>query len=136
VEKNESNQTKQKTTNESETMKTKIIQQICLFIGLGLLFCSPSISYAGGNVPQADKGQVIARFTPIKSDQETINLQPGDVIVRVCRDCGAVTLVRVTKPGGKGVYDYVAKKCDNCGSENTYMAVTKDPIQLKESGKQ
>ena len=112
-------------------MKTKIIQQMCLSIGLGLLLCSPSIGYAGGNVPQADKGEVIARFTPIKSDQEIISLQPGDVIVKVCRDCGAVSLVRVTKSGGKGIYDYVTKKCDNCGSENTYMAVTKDSVQLK-----
>lgn len=116
-------------------MKTKIIQHICLSFGLGLLLCLPSISHAGGNAPQAEKGQVIARFTPIKSDQETVNLQPGDVVVKVCRDCGAVTLVRVTKPGGKGVYDYVAKKCESCGSENTYMAVTKDSIQLKEPEK-
>lgn len=106
-------------------MKTRIIQQICLFIGLGSLFCSPSISYAGGNQPQATKGEVIAKFTPIKSDQELNNLQPGDIIIKVCRDCGSVTMVRVVQPG-KGVYDYTIKKCENCGSENTYMAVTKD----------
>ena len=107
-------------------MKIKIIQQISLFIGLGLFFCSPSISYAGGSGQVPDKGLVIARFMPVKSDQEVITLQPGDVIVKVCRDCGAVTFVRVTKAGGKGANDYVAKKCDNCGSENTYIAVTKD----------
>lgn len=112
-------------------MKTKIMQRICLFIGLGLLLCLPSIGRAGGNTPQSEKGQVIATFRPVKSDQEMADIKPGDIIIKVCRDCGAATMVRVDKPGGKGVYDYVAKKCEYCGSVNTCIDVTKDSVSIK-----
>jgi hypothetical protein len=42
--------------------------------------------------------------------------------------------VRVEKPG-KGAYDYVSKKCEECGSENTYVAVAKQVIPFKEQVK-
>ena len=116
-------------------MKNRIIQQTCVSLGLGLLLCLPSFSYAGGDQPQATKGEVIAKFKPVKSDKDLNDLEPGDVIVKVCRDCGDVTMVRVEK-AGKGVYDYLAKKCEGCGSENTYMATTKQFIPFKESEKQ
>lgn len=115
-------------------MITKIIQQICLAAGLALILTVPAVTRAGGNEPQASKGQVVAKFTPIKSDQELNDLKPGDVILKVCRDCGCASLIRVDKPG-KGVFDYVAKKCESCGSENTYLSVTKDAIPFKERPK-
>lgn len=115
-------------------MKIKIVQRICLALGLGLLLGLPFTGYAGGNVPQGSKGNVIAKFTPIKSDQQLEDLKPGDIVLKICRDCGTATMVRVEKPG-KGVYDYVAKKCENCGSENTYLCVTKESIPLKDQVK-
>jgi hypothetical protein len=108
-----------------KTMKIKIIQQVWLAIGLGLLLYLPSVSYADGDSPPADKGQVIGTFTPIKSDKEIHDLRPGDIIIKICADCHSATLVRVDK-SGKGVYEYTLKKCDKCGSENTYLAVTRD----------
>jgi predicted RNA-binding Zn-ribbon protein involved in translation (DUF1610 family) len=110
-------------------MKIKMIQRSCLALVLGLALVLPSISRAGGN-----RGQMIAQFTPIKSDKELNDLKPGDTIVKVCRKCGGVTLIRVDK-SGKGVYDYVAKKCDTCGSEDTYIAVSKQFIPFKEQDK-
>lgn len=110
-------------------MKIKMIQQGCLSMALGLALLFPSVSHAGGN-----QGQMIAQFTPIKTDQQINDLKPGDTIVKVCRACGGVTLVRVDKPG-KGAYDYVAKKCEGCGSEDTYLAVAKQFIPFKEQDK-
>jgi hypothetical protein len=115
----------QKTTNRKKSMKIKTIQQACLALALGLVLFLPVASRAGGN------GQFVAKFAPLKSSEEINALKPGDTIVKVCKDCGAVTLVRVEK-GGKGLYDYVAKKCEDCGSENTYLAVSKQPVPFKE----
>jgi len=110
-------------------MKMKTIRQGCLAIAFGIALLCPSITRAGGN-----QGQMIAQFAPMKSSQEIEQLKAGDTIVKVCRACGAVTLVRVDKPG-KGVYDYVAKKCDDCGSDNTYLAASKQPVPFKERSK-
>jgi predicted RNA-binding Zn-ribbon protein involved in translation (DUF1610 family) len=107
-------------------MKTKIIQQGCLAVVLGLALLFPSISRAGGN-----QGQMMGKFTPVKSAAELEQLKAGDTVVKVCRACGAVVLVRVETPG-KGAYDYVAKKCEDCGSDNTYVAVSKQVIPFKE----
>jgi predicted RNA-binding Zn-ribbon protein involved in translation (DUF1610 family) len=107
-------------------MKIKIIQRACLAAALGVALLFPSVSRAGGN-----QGQMIATFEPMKSAADMDKLKPGDTLVKVCRDCGAVTLVRVEK-AGKGAYDYVAKKCESCGSENTYVAVSKQAVPFKE----
>ena len=112
-------------------MKTTIIRQICLAVGLALMVSAPAISRAGGNEAQGNKGMVVAKFKPMKSSDDLNNLKEGDVIVKVCRDCGEVTLIRVDK-SGKGVYDYVSKKCEDCGSDNTYIGVTHDFVPLKE----
>src|ERR1700759_3725934 len=100
-------------------MKTNIIQKTCVTLMLGVALLVPALAHAGGNM-----GQKIATFEPVKSPADLDNLKEGDTVIKVCRACGAATLVRVEK-GGKGVYDYVAKKCDECGSENTYLAVSK-----------
>src|SRR3954471_22340167 len=107
-------------------MKTKIVQQTCLALTLGLALMIPSFAHAGGNM-----GQKIATFEPLKAGADVDKLKEGDTVVKVCRDCGAVTFVRVDKPG-KGVYDFTAKKCELCGSENTYVAATKQVIPFKE----
>ena len=110
-------------------MKNKIVQHGWLAVVLGLALLIPSISRAGGN-----QGQVMGKFTPIKTVADMDQLKAGDTIVKVCRACGAVTLVRVDKPG-KGAYDYVAKKCEDCGSEDTYLGVAKQVIPFKEMDK-
>jgi hypothetical protein len=110
-------------------MKIKTLQQFVLALGLGLALLIPSAVRAGGN-----QGQSIAKFAPVKSDEEVAQLKPGDTVVKVCRACRAVTLIRVEK-GGKGVYDLAAKKCEDCGSEDTYLAVTKQEIPFKEQMK-
>ena len=110
-------------------MKIKMIQQGCLAAVLGLALLMPAVTHAGGN-----QGQMIAHFMPMKSDQQLNDLKPGDTIVKVCRACGEVTLVRV-ETAGKGAYDYVAKKCESCGSEDTYLAVSKSFIPFKEQDK-
>ena len=110
-------------------MKTKLIQKTCLHVILGLTLLIPTLGRAGGNT-----GQMIAKFEPMKSDQQMADLKPGDTIVKVCRNCNRVTLIRIDKPG-KGVYDYVAKKCEDCGSDDTYIAVSKQVIPFKEQVK-
>src|SRR4051812_26348326 len=107
-------------------MRKKIIQKTCLFVTVGIVLLTPSFLHAGGNM-----GQKIATFEPVKDTAGVDQLKEGDTVVKVCRACGAVTLVRVEKPG-KGIYDYVAKKCEACSSENTYMAVSKQVIPFKE----
>ena len=104
----------------------KIVQQTCLALTLGLALIIPTFARAGGNM-----GQKIATFERLKNASDAENLKEGDTVVKVCRDCGSVTFVRVEKPG-KGVYDYTAKKCELCGSENTYLAATKQFIPFKE----
>ena len=106
-------------------MNIKIIQQGCLALALGLALFLPVNTRAGGN------GTVMAKFAPMKSMDDVNMLKPGDTIVKVCKDCGEVTLVRVMK-SGKGVYDYVAKKCEACGSENTYLGASKAPVSEKD----
>ena len=107
-------------------MKMKMIQKGFLAVAIGLALLIPSVSRAGGN-----QGQKIATFAPIKTPADVEKLTEGDTVVKVCKDCGAVTLVRVDKPG-KGAYDFVAKKCEECGSENTYLAVAKQAVPFKE----
>src|SRR5690242_4309009 len=106
-------------------MKKNIIQKTCLALVLGVTILAPAFVRAGGNM-----GQKIATFEPLKSG-DTSQPKPGDTVVKVCRDCGAVIFVRVEKPG-KGVYDFTAKKCELCGSENTYIGATKEFIPFKE----
>jgi NADH:ubiquinone oxidoreductase subunit F (NADH-binding) len=55
----------------------------------------------------------------------------GDSIVKICRACRNATLVRIEK-GGKGLYDVVAKKCEDCGSDDTYVAIAKQNVPFKE----
>jgi predicted RNA-binding Zn-ribbon protein involved in translation (DUF1610 family) len=110
-------------------MKNRTIQQGCLAVVLGLALLLPAISRAGGN-----QGQVMGKFAPVKSAAELEQLKAGDTMVKVCRACGAVVLVRVEKPG-KGAYDYVSKKCEECGSDDTYVAVAKQVIPFKEQDK-
>jgi hypothetical protein len=74
---------------------------------------------------------MLAKLEPIKSPADMAALAEGDMVAKVCLDCKQVTLVRVVK-GGKGLYDVVAKKCENCGSENTFLAYTKTETPLKE----
>lgn len=110
-------------------MKIKSIQQTCLCLVLGLAFLAPTLAHAGGNT-----GQVIAKFEPAKSDKDIADLKPDDTIVKVCRSCNHVTLIRVNKPG-KGIYDYVAKKCEDCGSDDTYIGISKEFVPVKEREK-
>lgn len=107
-------------------MKKNIIQKTCLALMLGAVMFIPALAQAGGNM-----GQKIATFEPMKSATDVDKLKDGDTVIKVCRACGAATFVRVDK-SGKGVYDYVAKKCDECGSENTYLAVSKQVVPIKE----
>ena len=104
----------------------KLIQRSCAVFALGLALLIPAAVHAGGN-----QGQMIAKFAPVKSPKDVEQLKDNDSIVKVCRACGTVTLVRVQK-GGKGIYDYVTKKCEDCGSEDTYLAVSKSPVPFKE----
>ena len=96
-----------------------------LFV-LGLALMTPSFAHAGGN-----SGQMIARLYAPKSADELDRIKPGETIAKVCRACNQVTLVRVMKPG-KGQYDYVAKKCEDCGSNDTYVAVPRPEVSFKE----
>ena len=107
-------------------MKQNLIQRTILALTLGFALLAPALAQAGGNM-----GQRIATFEPLKTEAAADQLKEGDTVVKVCRACGAVTLVRVEK-GGKGIYDFTTKKCDECGSENTYLAVSKQVIPFKE----
>jgi hypothetical protein len=107
-------------------MKLKTIRSGILAAAVGLALVIPSVTQAGGN-----QGQMIAKFEPLKSPKEVDQLQPGNTVVKVCRACSQVMLVRVVK-GGKGFYDYEARKCEDCGSEDTYLARTNQEIPFKE----
>jgi len=107
-------------------MKNTIMQRSLIALTLGLTLALPLTTRAGGNI-----GQKIARFEPMKSAAEVEQLKQDDTVVKVCNGCKSVTLVRIEK-GGKGMYDIVAKKCEYCGSEDTYLAVTHQEIAFKE----
>ena len=104
-------------------MKTKLIRRNSLILALALALLTPALARAGGNT-----GQIIAKYKSPKDAQELERLKPGDTVVKVCRACNQVTFVRVMKRG-KGVYDYVAKKREDCGSEDTFLAVADIPFQ-------
>ena len=108
-------------------MNTKTIQRGLLAAVLGVCLLLPVAAKAGGD------GHIVGKFAPMKP-HEIDQLKPGDTIVKVCKECGAVTLIRVTK-AGKGTYDYIPKKCEECGSENTYLAVAKMKIPFKDQPK-
>ena len=74
---------------------------------------------------------MIAKFEPAKSAEQVTVLSEGDSVVKICRACRNVTLVRIEK-GGKGLYNVVAKKCEDCGSDDTYVAIAKQSIPFKE----
>jgi hypothetical protein len=102
-------------------MKIKMIQQGCLALAVALLL--PVAAPAGGT------GHIIAKFEPMNSEQIS-QLKPGNTVVKVCRGCGALQLIQVEK-SGEGM-DYTTKKCQYCGSENTYLAGSKQPIPFKD----
>lgn len=95
-------------------------------LAVASVFANLSTAHAGGNT-----GQMIAKFEPAKSAEQVQLLSEGDTIVKVCRACRNVTLVRVEKPG-KGLYDVVARKCEDCGSDDTYVAITNQDVPFKE----
>jgi hypothetical protein len=107
-------------------MNIKSFYLSCLFVAAGVVANLSSSAYAGGTT-----GQMIARFEPAKSTAQIEMLKEGDTVVKVCRACKAVTLVRIEK-GGKGAYDVVAKKCEDCGSDDTYVAIAKQSVPFKE----
>jgi len=98
----------------------------CLIVAVGVAANLPFTTHAGGNT-----GQMIARFEAAKSTGQIALLKEGDPVVKVCRGCRNVMLVRIEK-GGKGLYDVVAKKCESCGSDDTYVAVAQQPVPFKE----
>ena len=95
-------------------------------LALGVVCALPLTTQAGGNL-----GQMIAKFEPVKSTKQIEELKQDDTVVKVCSACKSVTLVRIEK-SGKGLYDVVAKKCEYCGSEDTYVAVATRDIPFKE----
>ena len=107
-------------------MKNLSVRQNCLAALLGLTLSLPFRAHAGGN-----NGQMIARFEPAKSTEQIAQLKEGDSVVKVCRACQLVTLVRIEK-GGKGLYDVTAKKCESCGSDDTYVAIASQAVPFKE----
>lgn len=110
-------------------MKNKSLRLNCLAVLAGLALSLPVASQAGGNT-----GQMIAKFEPAKSAEQLTLLSEGDSIVKICRACRNATLVRIEK-SGKGLYDVVAKKCEDCGSDDTYAAIAKQNIPFKEQVK-
>src|SRR5262249_51888182 len=102
----------------------KTVQRGLLVAVLGIGLFLPVAAKAGGD------GHAVGTFAPMKPSQVN-QLKPGDTIVKVCKECGVVTLIRVSK-GGKGTYDYIPKKCEECGSDNTYLAVAKQNIPFKD----
>lgn len=107
-------------------MNVKIIQRGFLAAAVALSLLLPVAAHAGGN------GHVVAKFETMSGDQMS-QLKPGDTVVKVCRGCGAVQLIRVDKEG-MGM-DFTNKKCEYCGSEDTYFAVAKQPVPLKDQRK-
>ena len=104
----------------------KLIQRCGAAFALGLALLIPTAVHAGGN-----QVQQIAKFTQVKSPKGFEQMKDNETIVKVCRGCETVTLIRVQK-GGKGLYDSVAKKCEDCGSDDTYVATSKSPVLLNE----
>ena len=109
-------------------MNIKTIQHGLLAAILGACLLVPVAARAGGD------GHIVGKFAPMKTSHEIDQLKPGDTIVKVCKECGVVTLIRVSK-GGKGTFDYIPKKCEACGSDNTYLAVAKQNIPFKDQPK-
>lgn len=107
-------------------MKMKSLYLGCLLVVAGVLANFSTSTYAGGNT-----GQMIAKFEPAKSVEQVQTLSEGDSVVKICRACRNATLVRFEK-GGKGLYDVVAKKCEDCGADDTYVAIAKQHVPFKE----
>lgn len=110
-------------------MKMKSLYLGCMIVVAGALANFSTSAYAGGNTDQ-----VIAKFEPTKSAEQLTVFSEGDSVVKICRACRNATLVRIEK-GGKGLYDVVAKKCEDCNSEDTYVAIAKQHVPFKEQVK-
>lgn len=107
-------------------MKMKSLYLGCVLVVAGTLANCSTVTYAGGNT-----GQVLAKFAPAKSAESLTTLSEGDSVIKICRACRNATLVRVEK-GGKGLYDIAAKKCEDCNSEDTFVAIAKQRVPFKE----
>ena len=110
-------------------MKMKSLYLGCVLLVTGAMANFSVSAYAGGNT-----GQVVAKFEPAKSTEQVTLLSEGDTVVKICRACRNAMLVRIEK-GGKGLYDVVAKKCEDCNSEDTYVAIAKQHVPFKEQVK-
>jgi hypothetical protein len=104
-------------------MKLKLIQRSSLALAVALSLLLPAVAHAGGT------GHAFAKLVPMDNEQIS-QLKPGDTVAKVCRGCGAVQLIQVGKDGSD--VDLSDKKCAFCGSENTYLAGSKQPIPFKE----
>jgi hypothetical protein len=104
-------------------MKLKLIQRTSLALAVALSLLLPGVAHAGGT------GHAFAKLVPMDNEQIS-QLKPGDTVAKVCRGCGAVQLIQVGKDGSD--VDLGDKKCAFCGSENTYLAGSKQPIPFKE----
>jgi len=109
-------------------MKYLLPRQCLLAFAVALACWIPVTSRAGGN-----SGQVIARFHSPKETESLSRVKPGSYVVKVCRACNQAVLVRVVK-GGKGLYDYEVRKCDGCGSDDTFVGVSGE-VSFKERSK-
>lgn len=106
-------------------MKLKALYLSSLLIAMGL-GATLSPAHAGGNT-----GQMIAKFAPAKSTEQLTTLSEGDSVIKICKACRNATLMRITT-GGKGLYDVTATKCEECGSDDTYVAIAKQNVPFKE----
>jgi hypothetical protein len=104
-------------------MKLKIVQRSGLALAVALSLLLPAAVHAGGT------GHAFAKLVPMDNEQIG-QLKSGDTVAKVCRGCGAVQLIQVGEKGAD--VDLSDKKCAFCGSENTYLAGSKQPIPFKD----
>jgi predicted RNA-binding Zn-ribbon protein involved in translation (DUF1610 family) len=89
-------------------------------------FFTPSLAQAGGNT-----GQRFAKLNSPKHMDQAQQSQSGRAVANVCPACNQLMLVRVVK-GGKGQYDRVAIKCEDCGLKATSLAISNKKVPFKE----
>ena len=102
-------------------------------VKIGLLALALGLAASLPFTARADSGivsQTIAAYQPVKPGMDLSRLKAGDLVVKVCKDCHHVTLIRIVSVG-QGPAGFAAEKCAYCGSMNTYFAVPDDKTVKK-----
>ena len=97
-------------TTPSLLKKLTVSASLALFVAAAAL--APSTVLAGGN---GSTYYDTLRLNKISTEKDLGAVKAGDLVVRSCSSCNAITAVKMPK-STKGNYELLSPKCEYCGA--------------------